>query len=156
MEIYKFPLFAPIPEDPGSAVLARKKVSTSYAFPMIAALVFLPGHSEFCVSWKHRILTKIIGYLMKLCQIGLQDWILMILRGPWPARAGNLNIPMGILRFLSLPGLHGLLQNSKKLKFPPKSHFSTPKLVFPLPELKNAPERYVYVGFRAGAANVDF
>ena len=35
----------------------------------------------------------------------------MILRGPWPARAGNLDIPIGILRFLSLPGPLGSLQN---------------------------------------------
>ena len=45
----------------------------------------------------------------------------------------------------------------KNFKFPPKSHFSTPKLVFlPLGLKKIAPERYVYVGFWAGAANVDF
>ena len=94
---------------------------------------------------------------MKFGEIWLQNWILMILGGPWPARAGNLDIPIGILRFLSLPGPLRSLQNTgnhKKLlefaSFPSKTGFSNPG------GKKVAPERYVYVGFLAGAANVDF
>ena len=94
---------------------------------------------------------------MEFCEMQSQIWVLRILRGPWPARAGNPNIPIGILRFLSLPGPHGLLQNSKKLKnsaqialFHSKTGFSASGAE------KIAPERYVYVGFWAGAASDDF
>ena len=94
---------------------------------------------------------------MKFGEIWLQNWILMILGGPWPARAGNLDIPIGILRFLGLPGPHGSLQNKENHKisveialFQSKTGFSTSGAQ------KMAPERYVYVGFWAGSANVDF
>ena len=94
---------------------------------------------------------------MKFGEILLQDRILMILRGPWPARAGNLNIPIGILRFLSLAGPHGSLQNREKLKIPAEIALFHSKTGFSASGAqKNAPERYVYVGFWAGAANVDF
>ena len=94
---------------------------------------------------------------MKFTEIGLQNWVLRILRGLWPARAGNLNIPIGILRFLSLPGSHGLLQNSKNLKISAQIALFHSKTGFSAPGArKNAPERYVDVGFWAGAANVDF
>ena len=94
---------------------------------------------------------------MKICEIQLQNWFLKILRGPWPARAGNLNIPIGILRFLSLPGPHGSLQNRKKRKIPAQIALFHSKTGFSASGAgKIAPERYVYVGFWAGAANVDF
>ena len=55
----------------------------------------------------------------------------MILRGPWTAGAGNLDIPIGISRFLSLPGPHGFLKNQGNHKkiveialFHPKPSFS--------------------------------
>ena len=93
---------------------------------------------------------------MKFSEIGLQNWVLRILRGPWPARAGNLNIPIGILRFLSLPGSHGLLQN-KKLQISTQIALFHSKTGFSASGAKKiSPERYVYVGFWAGAANVGF
>ena len=94
---------------------------------------------------------------MKFRYFQFQNWILMILGGPWPARAGNLDIPIGILRFLSLPGPHGSLQNSKKLQIPTQIALFHSKTGFSASGAKKiAPERYVYVGFWAGAANVDF
>ena len=48
---------------------------------------------------------------MKFPGILMQNQILEVLRDPWPARAGNLNIPIGILKFLSLPGPLRSLQN---------------------------------------------
>ena len=74
-----------------------------------------------------------------------------------PGRLRNLNIPIGILRFLSLPGSHGSLQNSKNLQIHAKIALFHSKTGFSASGAeKNAPERYVYVGFWAGAANVDF
>ena len=35
---------------------------------------------------------------------------------PWPPHAENLNIPIGLLRFLRLPGRPETLQNAKKYK----------------------------------------
>ena len=94
---------------------------------------------------------------MKFGEIQLQNEIFMILGGPWPARAGNLDIPIGILRFLSLPGPLRSLQNRENHKisfeialFQSKTGFSASG-----PQ-KMPPERYVYKGFLAGAAIVDF
>ena len=39
-------------------------------------------------------------------------WRILVV--PWPPHAGNLVIPIGILRFLSFPGGPGTLQNTKK------------------------------------------
>ena len=98
-----------------------------------------------------------MGNLVKLHDILLQNWILMILRGPWPAGAGNLDIPIGILRFLNLPGPHGFLKNKENHRisvaialFQSKPSFSAPG------PKKIVPERYVYKGFLAVAANVGF
>ena len=116
-----------------------------------------PGTPKSDFSWKYWILTKMMGNLMKFGEIWPQNWVLRILRGPWPARAGNLNIPIGILRFLSLPGPHGSLQNRKKLQIPAQIALFHSKTGFSASGAKKiAPERYVYVGFWAGAANVDF
>ena len=94
---------------------------------------------------------------MEFPEILMQNQILEVLRDPWPARAGNLNIPIGILRFLSLPGPHGSLQNREKLKIPAQIALFRSKTGFSASGSKKiAPERYVYVGFWAGAANVDF
>ena len=94
---------------------------------------------------------------MKFAEFWVQNQILWVLRGPWPARAGNLDIPIGILRFLGLPGPHGSLQNRENHKisieialFRSKTGFCTSG-----PQ-KMAPEPYVYQRFWAGAANVDF
>ena len=93
---------------------------------------------------------------MKWAEIWVQNHILWVLRGPWRARAGNLYIPIGILRFLSLPGPLRSLQNGENHKNTIEITFFTPELVFPLLDLKMVPERYVYAGFLAGAANVGF
>ena len=72
----------------------------------------------------------------------------MILGGPWPAWAGNLDIPIGILRFLGLPGPHGSLQNRENHKISIEIALFRSKTCFPTsgPQ-KMAPERYVYEGF---------
>ena len=94
---------------------------------------------------------------MKFHEIWLQNEIFMILRGPWPAWAGNLDIPIGILRFLSLPGPLRSLQNRGIPKIFIEITFLHSKTGFAAPgPQKMAPERYVYVGFGAGAANVNF
>ena len=94
---------------------------------------------------------------MKPSAILMQNQILEVLRGPWPARAGNLDIPIGILRFLSLPGPLRSLQNGENHKFPIEITFFHSRTVFSAPgPQKMVPERYVYVGFLAGAANVGF
>ena len=98
-----------------------------------------------------------MGKFMKFHEIWLQHEIFMILGGPWPARAGNLDIPIGILRFLSLPGPLRSLQKQRKSQnsrwnrsFPVQNKFLR------LSASKMAPERYVYKGFLAGAAKADF
>ena len=98
-----------------------------------------PGTPKSVFASKCWILTTIMGNFMKFCEIQPQNWVLRILRGPWPARAGNLNIPIGILRFLSLPGPLGSLQNRKKLQIPAQITLFTPKLVFLPLGLKNRP-----------------
>ena len=94
---------------------------------------------------------------MKFHAIRPQNDTFMILGDPWPARAGNLDIPIGILRFLGLPGPHGSLQNRENHKISIEITFFRSKTGFCTsgPQ-KMAPERYVYQGFWAGAANVDF
>ena len=75
--------------------------------------------------------------------------------GPWPPHAENLDIPIGILRFRSLPGPLRSLQNREIPKIPIEITFLHAKTGFAAPGLqKMDPERYVYVGFLAGAANV--
>ena len=94
---------------------------------------------------------------MKFAEIWVQNQILWVLRGPWRARAGNLDIPIGILRFLSLPGPLRSLQNREIPKIFFEIHFLHSKTGFPAPgPQKMDPERYVYVGFGAGPAYVDF
>ena len=94
---------------------------------------------------------------MKFPEILMQNEILEVLRGPWPARAGNLNIPIGILRFLSLPGPLRSLQNGENHKISIEITFFHSRTGFSAPgPQKMVPERYVYVGFLAGAANVGF
>ena len=94
---------------------------------------------------------------MKFPGILMQNEILEILRGPWPARAGNLNIPIGILRFLSLPGPLRSLQNGENHEISVEITFFHSRTGFSAPgPQKMVPERYVYVGFLAGAANVGF
>ena len=85
---------------------------------------------------------------MKLPEILMENEILKVLRDPWPARAGNLNIPIGILRFLSLPGPLRSLQNGEIPQIFIEITFSHSKTGFAAPgPQKMAPERYVYVGF---------
>ena len=94
---------------------------------------------------------------MKVAGIWVQDQILGVLRGPWLAWAGNFNIPIGILRFLSLPGPLRSLQNGENHEISIEITFFHSKTGFAAPgPQKMGPERYVYVGFLAGAANVGF
>ena len=94
---------------------------------------------------------------MKFAEIWLQNQNLVILRGPWPARAGNLNIPIGILRFLSLPGPLRSLQSRENQKISVEIALFQSETGFSAPGAKKiVPERYVYKGFLAGAANVGF
>ena len=84
---------------------------------------------------------------MEFCEIWPQNWVLRILRGPWPARAGNLNIPIGILRFLILPGPLGSLQNRKKLQIPAQIPLFQSRIGFSASGAKKtSPERYVGFG----------
>ena len=82
---------------------------------------------------------------MKFGEIWLQNWVLRILRGPWPARAGNLNIPIGILRFLSLPGPLGSLQNIKKLQIPAQIALFHSKTGFPASGAKKTPQNVMFM-----------
>ena len=92
---------------------------------------------------------------MKFLEILVQIQILKVLRGPRPARARNLNIPIGILRFLSLPGPLRSLQNGENHKISIEITFLHSRTGFSAPgPQKMVPERYVYVGLLAGAANV--
>ena len=94
---------------------------------------------------------------MKFAEIQVQNQILWVLRGPWRARAGNLDIPIGILRFLSLPGPLRSLQNRGIPGVSIEITFLHSKTGFAaLGPQKIAPERYVYVGFPTEAANVGF
>ena len=94
---------------------------------------------------------------MKFPEILMQNQILEVLRDPWPARAGNLNIPIGILRFLSLPGQLRSLQNGENHKSHIEITFFHSRTGFSAPgPQKMVPERYVYVGFLPGAANVGY
>ena len=75
----------------------------------------------------------------------------MILRGPWPAGAGNLDIPIGILRFLSLPGPLGSLQNRETHKIFIEITLFHSKTVFPLQDLKKLSENVTFIkGFWQG------
>ena len=85
---------------------------------------------------------------MKFQGIGLQNEFLMILRGPWPAQAGNLNIPIGILRFLRPPGPPGSTQNREIPEISAESaHFGSRTTFSASGPPKKAPERYVHKGF---------
>ena len=46
-------------------------------------------------------------------------WRILVV--PWPPHAENLNIPIGLLRFLTLPGRPETLQKAKKKEKTPKS-----------------------------------
>ena len=151
MKFHKFHKFPPISPVFGPAVLARKKDSNSYAFSMVAALMFPPRAPQNMFFLKYWLQTKILGVFMKICEIQLQNWFLKILRGPWPARAGNLNIPIGILRFLSLPGPHGSLQNRKKLKIPAQNALFHSKTGFSASGAKKSPQNVMFMqGFGQG------
>ena len=52
MNFHQFPWLPCISQDFGPAALVRKKDSNSYAFSMVAVLIFLPGHSKISFSMK--------------------------------------------------------------------------------------------------------
>ena len=85
---------------------------------------------------------------MKFAEIWVQNQFLLVLRGPWLARAGNLDVPIGILRFLSLPRPLGTLQNRENQEFFIEITFFHSKTGFSAPgPQKMVPEHYVYKGF---------
>ena len=72
-------------------------------------------------------------FIMKFAEIWVQKQILVVPRGPLPARDGNRDIPIGILRFLSLPGPLRSFQSKGNQKisveialFQSKTGFSAP------------------------------
>jgi len=69
MEMQKVPLFSSISQHCGPAALARKNNSNSYAFSMVVALIFLPGHPKIWFFMKNWIRTKIMGDFMKFEEI---------------------------------------------------------------------------------------
>ena len=92
---------------------------------------------------------------MKFAEFWVQNQILWVLKDPWLARAGNLDIPIGILRFLSLPGPPRSPQNREIPKISIEITFLHSETGLAAPGTqKMAPERYVHVGFLAGAANI--
>ena len=85
---------------------------------------------------------------MKFHGIHPRNEIFMILGGPWPSWAGNLGIPIGILRFLGLPGPHGSLQNRENYRMSIEIALFRSNTCFPTPgPQKMAPELYGYKGF---------
>ena len=52
MSFHKSQWFPCISQDFGPAALVRKKDSNSYAFSMVAVLIFLPGHCKISFSMK--------------------------------------------------------------------------------------------------------
>ena len=134
-----------------------KRAVIPMLFQWLQRSCFLPGHHQICFPRKYLFRTKKYAHVDGILWNLAPELFLRILTGPWPARAGNPNIPIGILRFLSLPGSHGLLPNTKNLEICAQITFFLSKTGFSASGAKkNAPERYVYVGFWAGAANVDF
>ena len=111
MKLHKFHTFPPISPVFGPAALARKKDSNSYALSMVAALMFPPRARQNMFFLKILVSNQNFGGCHEIGEIWQQNQITGVLRDPWPAQAGNLNIPIGILRFLSLPGPLGSLQN---------------------------------------------
>ena len=69
MNFHKFPWFSCISQDFGPAALVRKKDSNSYAFSMVAVLIFLPGHSKISFSMKILVPNQNFGDFHEICWI---------------------------------------------------------------------------------------
>ena len=69
MIFHKFPWFSCISQDFGPAALVRKKDSNSYAFSMVAVLIFLPGHSKISFSMKILVPNQNFGDFHEICWI---------------------------------------------------------------------------------------
>ena len=156
MKSHKFTYSPAISQDFRPAALPRKNAMIPMLFQWLQGSYSSPGTPKTEFS-KKCIRTKTMGNSMIPHVIRIQNDIFMILGGPWPARAGNLDIPIGILRFLSLPGPQWSLQNRGNHKIPVAIVLCQSKTSFSgFGPRKMDPERYVYTGFLAEAAKVYF
>ena len=67
MNFHKFSWFPCISQDFGPAALVRKKDSNSYAFSMVAVLIFLPGHSKISFSIKILVPNQFFRDFHEIC-----------------------------------------------------------------------------------------
>ena len=67
MKFHRFHRIPPISPVCGPAALARKKDSNSYAFSMVAVLIFLPGHSKISFSMKILVPNQNFGDFYEIC-----------------------------------------------------------------------------------------
>ena len=95
--------------------------------------------------WKYWFQTKMLGISMRFTEIWVQKQILMVLRGPWLARAGNLDIPIGIPRFLSLPGPLRSLQNRENHNVSIEIAFSHSETGFSAPGPPKSPQNVTFM-----------
>ena len=77
-----------------------------------------PKHQKHAKIKKFFKITKFSPFSAKLLKKLQNDakisfWRILVV--PWPPHAENLNIPIGLLRFLTLPGRPETLQKAKKL-----------------------------------------
>ena len=122
-----------------------KRAVTPMLFPWLQRPHSCPRTPESDFQCKYWFQTKILSISMEFTEICVQNQILMVLRGPWLARAGNLHIPIGISRFLSLPGPLRSFQNREIPKVSIEIIFSTAKLVLPPLDLKKWPQNVTFM-----------
>ena len=109
MKFHKFHNFPPISPVFGPAALARKKDSNSYAFSMVAALMFPPRAPQNLFFLKILVSNQNFGGFHEILwnlapELGFKDS-----EGSLAGPGWKPQYPIGILRFLSLPGPHGSL-----------------------------------------------
>ena len=78
-----------------------------------------PKHQKHAKITNFSKITKFSPFSAKLLENLQNDaeisfWRILVV--PWPPHAENLNIPIGLLRFLTLPGRPETLQKAKKMK----------------------------------------
>ena len=79
------------------------------------------NHEIFTIFLKITWILPFFAKFLKILKKPLQNSFWRVLVVPWPPYAGNLVIPIGILRFLSLPGGPETPRNINKLGNPPKT-----------------------------------
>ena len=157
MKIHKFHNFPPISPVFGPAALARKKDSNSYAFSMVAALMFPPRAPQNLFFWKILVSNQNFGdfhaNLWNLApELGFKDSEGSLAGPGWKPQYSYRNIEVS-----EPPRTTRITPKQKKLKIPAQIALFHSKTGFSASGAKKiSPERYVYVGFWAGAANVDF